>query len=85
MAPAGLEVTMVSRHVKGLSEIHQFGAYQIAFAVATSMGTIVGGQLYVRLEKGWTAVIWFAFGSAIVSMPLYFFFSGNQSMADGVV
>ncbi|ODO12109.1 hypothetical protein I350_00895 [Cryptococcus amylolentus CBS 6273] len=84
MNPAGLEVTMVARDIKGLSEIHQFGALQIAFAISTAVGTIIGGQFYDRIPNGWSAVIWFAFGIAVAVLPLIFFFSGNRPLVKRV-
>ncbi|WVQ75008.1 hypothetical protein IAR50_004616 [Cryptococcus sp. DSM 104548] len=80
MAPTGLEVTMVSRKVPGISEIHQFSAMNIAFAVSTAVGTIAGGQMYDNLKNGWSAVIWFSFAAAVAILPPQFFFSGNISL-----
>ncbi|OXG80543.1 hypothetical protein C348_03667 [Cryptococcus neoformans Gb118] len=80
MAPTGLEVTMVARNVVGVSEIHQFAAMNIAFAISTAIGTIAGGQIYDHLANGWAAVIWFCFAMAVVIMPLLFFFAGNKSI-----
>ncbi|ODO00821.1 hypothetical protein L198_03148 [Cryptococcus wingfieldii CBS 7118] len=80
MSPTGLEVTMVSRSVPGISEIHQFSAMNIAFAISTAIGTIAGGQMYDHLQNGWAAVIWFSFASAVAIIPLQFFFSGNISL-----
>ncbi|KGB77925.2 hypothetical protein CNBG_4012 [Cryptococcus deuterogattii R265] len=80
MAPTGLEVTMVARKVEGVSEIHQFAAMNIAFAISTAIGTIAGGQMYDHVAKGWVAAIWFCFAMAVVIMPLLFFFAGNKSI-----
>ncbi|WVR08153.1 hypothetical protein IAU60_005199 [Kwoniella sp. DSM 27419] len=77
--PAGLEVTMVARKTEGISEIHQFAAMNIAFAISTSIGAIIGGQMYDHLSDGWSAVLWLAFGIIAISLPLPFFFTGNRT------
>ncbi|TYJ55603.1 hypothetical protein B9479_003753 [Cryptococcus floricola] len=81
MTPAGPEVSIDSRHVKGLGEIHQFGALQVAFAISTVVGTTVGGQFYDHIDNDWTAVIWFPFGIAVAALPIYFFFVGDRPLA----
>ncbi|WVQ95955.1 hypothetical protein IAU59_003054 [Kwoniella sp. CBS 9459] len=78
--PAGLEVTMVARETDGISEIHQFAAMNIAFAISTSVGAVVGGQMYDHISNGWWAVIWLAFGIVAVTLPLPFFFTGNRTL-----
>ncbi|AAW46370.2 hypothetical protein CNK02920 [Cryptococcus deneoformans JEC21] len=80
MAPTGLEVTMVARNIDGVSEIHQFAAMNIAFAISSAIGTIVGGQMYDHVPNGWAATIWFCFGMAVVVIPFLFFFAGNRSL-----
>ncbi|WVF68416.1 hypothetical protein IAT40_003181 [Kwoniella sp. CBS 6097] len=77
--PAGLEVTMVARETEGISEIHQFAAMNVAFAISTSIGAVIGGQMYDHLTNGWWAVIWLAFGIIAVTLPFPFFFTGNRS------
>ncbi|KAK8849598.1 hypothetical protein IAR55_004933 [Kwoniella newhampshirensis] len=80
MGPTGLEVTMVARNIEGISEIHQFAAMNIAFAISTALGTVVGGQIYDHLSNGWAAVIWFCFGVCVFVMPFPFFFTGNKAL-----
>ncbi|WWD20223.1 hypothetical protein CI109_104699 [Kwoniella shandongensis] len=79
MGPTGLEVTMVARNIDGISEIHQFAAMNIAFAISTAIGTVAGGQMYDHLTNGWAAVIWFCFGVCAFVIPFPFFFTGNKS------
>ncbi|WVQ79320.1 hypothetical protein IAT38_001417 [Cryptococcus sp. DSM 104549] len=80
MSPTGLEVTMVARNKEGISEIHQFAAMNVAFAVSTAIGTVAGGQMYDHVPQGWVAVCWFCFGIAVAVTPLTFFFAGNRSL-----
>ncbi|TYJ58873.1 hypothetical protein B9479_000305 [Cryptococcus floricola] len=79
MNPSGLEATMVARNIQGVSEIHQFGAMEIAFALSNALGTLAGGQFYDNIpnHQGWTAVIWFIFGVSVVVMPMMFCFAGE--------
>ncbi|WVW87013.1 hypothetical protein I302_109069 [Kwoniella bestiolae CBS 10118] len=78
--PAGLEVTIVARQTPGISEIHQFAAMNVAFAISTSIGAVVGGQMYDHLPSGWAAICWFALGLTAISLPFPFFFSGNKTL-----
>lgn len=71
---------MVARNIDGVSEIHQFAAMNIAFAISSAIGTIVGGQMYDHVPNGWAATIWFCFGMAVVVIPFLFFFAGNRSL-----
>ncbi|WVQ82530.1 hypothetical protein IAT38_004659 [Cryptococcus sp. DSM 104549] len=80
LAPTGLEVTMVALQKEGISEIHQFAAISVAFAVSTAIGTVVGGQVYDHVQNGWTAVCWFCFGVGAAVAPFTFFFAGNRSL-----
>ncbi|OCF34316.1 hypothetical protein I316_03830 [Kwoniella heveanensis BCC8398] len=75
--PAGLEVTMVARET--VSDIDQFAAMNIAFAISTSVGAVVGGQMYDHISNGWWAVIWLAFGIVAITLPFPFFFTGNRT------
>ncbi|WVN87705.1 uncharacterized protein L203_102893 [Cryptococcus depauperatus CBS 7841] len=85
LAPTGLEVAMVARNIEGISEIHQFAAMNIAFAVSIAVGTVVGGQMYDHLPNGWTAVCWFCFGLTAFAIPFPFLFTGNKSLYQRLV
>ncbi|ODO05638.1 hypothetical protein I350_04697 [Cryptococcus amylolentus CBS 6273] len=78
--PSGLESTIIARRTQGISEIHQFGIMEVAFATATAVGTLVGGHVYdeVPSNAGWDAVMWFLFAIALLSLPMVFFFSGED-------
>nr|XP_019043632.1 hypothetical protein I302_08212 [Kwoniella bestiolae CBS 10118]OCF22562.1 hypothetical protein I302_08212 [Kwoniella bestiolae CBS 10118] len=80
-SPTGLEITLVARKTPGISEIHQFAALNVAFAISSSIGAVVGGQMYDHISpSGWAAICWFALGMIAMSLPLPFLFSGNKSI-----
>lgn len=58
LGPTGLEITLAARGKKGLTEIHQFAAMNVFFAVSTCVGAIAGGQMYDHVAKGFEAVCW---------------------------
>ncbi|WVQ77402.1 hypothetical protein IAR50_007087 [Cryptococcus sp. DSM 104548] len=74
MTPSGLEATMVARKMEGISEIHLFGALEVASALASGVGNVAGAQLYDHVS--WAAVMWFNFAVTLVVVPVLFFFAG---------
>lgn len=69
---ASLEMAIVSKHREGISEIHQFAALNIAFAISSAVGAIAGGQIYDGVKNGWNVLCWvgFAFFVAAIAPPL---------------
>ncbi|ORX37801.1 major facilitator superfamily domain-containing protein [Kockovaella imperatae] len=82
LGPVGLELAMAAREVEGMSEIHQFSAMNLAFSISSAIGSVVGGQMYDRLNHGWEAVCWFMFAVTIVFIPLPFLTAGKRTLWD---
>lgn len=69
-AVASLEVAIVSKYREGISEIHEFAAMNLAFAVSSAVGAIAGGQIYNALSNGWEVVCWICFACfAVMIVP----------------
>ncbi|CAD6570457.1 MAG: hypothetical protein TREMPRED_005852 [Tremellales sp. Tagirdzhanova-0007] len=81
LGPVGLEVAMAARSIEGMSEIHQFAAMNVAFSISTSIGAVVGGQMYGNVSSGWTAVVLFGFACSAISVPVPFFFTGRKPLS----
>jgi len=65
---ASLEMAIVSKFKPGVSEIHEFAAMNLAFAVSSAIGAIVGGQIYDHVHNGWNVVMWIGFGAFALSI-----------------
>jgi MFS family permease len=69
---ASLEMAIVSKFKPGISEIHEFAAMNLAFAISSAIGAIIGGQIYDNVPNGWNVVCWIGFGAfaACIVPPL---------------
>ncbi|RXK41833.1 hypothetical protein M231_00832 [Tremella mesenterica] len=80
LGPVSLELSLVAKDMPGIGEIHQFAGMNIAFAISTSVGAVVGGQLYDHASNGWVAVSWFCFGVCVSGIPSMVLYVGNRPL-----
>ncbi|WVR08154.1 hypothetical protein IAU60_005200 [Kwoniella sp. DSM 27419] len=85
MGPTGFEVAMATKDVEGISEIHQYAAINMAFAIASAVGSVAGGQMYDHITKGWEAVCWLLFAICAASLPIPFFYTGDRTLLDRIL
>lgn len=76
-AVASLEVAIVSKFRDGISEIHEFAAMNLAFAVSSAIGAIVGGQIYDSLSNGWDVICWICFACFVVMVAPPLLWTGS--------
>ncbi|TXT14479.1 uncharacterized protein COLE_00672 [Cutaneotrichosporon oleaginosum] len=74
---ASLEVAIVSKFREGISEIHEFAAMNLAFAVSSAVGAVVGGQILNNVENGWDVICWIGFALFILIIPPSLQFTGK--------
>ncbi|BEJ14958.1 hypothetical protein CspHIS471_0407250 [Cutaneotrichosporon sp. HIS471] len=74
---ASLEVAIVSKFKDGISEIHEFAAMNLAFAVSSAVGAVVGGQIYNNVSNGWAVICWIGFALFILIIPPSLQFTGK--------
>ncbi|GMK53847.1 hypothetical protein CspeluHIS016_0104330 [Cutaneotrichosporon spelunceum] len=74
---ASLEVAIVSKFRQGISEIHQFAAMNLAFAVSSAVGAIVGGQIYNNVRNGWDVLCWIGFALFALIIPPSLLYTGK--------
>lgn len=74
---ASLEVAIVSKFRPGISEIHEFAAMNLAFAVSSAVGAVVGGQIYNNVPNGWNVICWICFACFILMIPPALLWTGG--------
>ncbi|KAJ3575911.1 hypothetical protein NP233_g775 [Leucocoprinus birnbaumii] len=52
ISPLTAELAAVSRNIQGVGYAHVYAAFNVAFGIGTTIGPIVGGQMYDHLQKG---------------------------------
>ncbi|KAJ7596783.1 major facilitator superfamily domain-containing protein [Mycena floridula] len=58
VTPIMTELAAISAAIEGVGYAHIYGAFNLAFGVGTSVGPILGGQIYehVNVTRGWLAI-----------------------------
>lgn len=80
LSPVSLELALCAQNMDGIGEIHQFAGMNLAFAISTAVGSVIGGQMYAHAPHGWAAVCWFCFGVTAPTVVASFFFTGNLTL-----
>ncbi|KAF8167837.1 MFS general substrate transporter [Crassisporium funariophilum] len=80
IAPLTAELAAVSRDIDGVGYGHVYGAFNLVYGIGTSVGPIVGGQMYDRLNRGWMALCLLATGLLAVSLLLAVGFVGSDPL-----
>lgn len=75
---ASIEMAIASKYKQGISEIHEFAALNLAFAVSSAIGAVVGGQIYDAAPNGWDIVCWICFACFAVSAIPPFLWTGSR-------
>ncbi len=74
---ASLEVAIVSKFRPGISEIHEFAAMNLAFAISSAVGAVVGGQILNNVKNGWNVICWIGFALFIMIFLPTLLFTGK--------
>lgn len=77
---ASIEMAVASQFRPGISEIHEFAALNLAFAVSSAVGAVVGGQIYDAAANGWDIVCWICFAVFAVSVVPPIVWTGSRPM-----
>ena len=51
------ELAAVARSIEGVGYAHVYGVLNLSFGVGSTIGPIIGGQMYDHLANGWTAIV----------------------------
>ncbi|KAJ7102430.1 MFS general substrate transporter [Mycena belliarum] len=83
ISPLMAELAAVSRGIEGVGYGHVYGAFNLVYGIGTTLGPVIGGQLYAHLHRtqGWTVISLLAVGLLLVSLVLTFLYMGERPMA----
>ncbi|KAF4623451.1 hypothetical protein D9613_002041 [Agrocybe pediades] len=78
ISPLTAELAAVSRESEGVGYAHVYGAFNLVYGIGTTIGPIIGGQLFDHLRRGWLALCLLAAGLLTVCLILAFCFVGSN-------
>lgn len=59
-------------------DAHVYGAFNLAYGIGTTVGPVVGGQMYDHIYKGWLAICLLAVGLLGLCVIVAFFYVGEE-------
>ncbi|PVG02159.1 MFS general substrate transporter, partial [Serendipita vermifera] len=62
VTPFTADLAAAARELDGIGYAHVFGAFNFAYACATAVGPLLGGQIYGHVKHGWTIIMCLAAG-----------------------
>ncbi|XP_006454567.1 hypothetical protein AGABI2DRAFT_214792, partial [Agaricus bisporus var. bisporus H97] len=80
ISPLTAELAAVSRSMQGVGYAHIYAAFNIAYGIGTSVGPIIGGQMYDHISQGWFAICMFDLAMLLLSVLLAFPFTGERPL-----
>ncbi|KAJ7604899.1 MFS general substrate transporter [Mycena polygramma] len=78
LSPVMAELANVSRGMEGVGYGHVYGAFNLVYGIGTSLGPVIGGQLYAHLSKGWLAISLLSAGFLFICLVLAFCYTGDD-------
>ncbi|KAF8887788.1 major facilitator superfamily domain-containing protein [Infundibulicybe gibba] len=80
IGPIITEMTAVSRAIDGIEYAHVYGVFNLAYGVGSSVGPIVGGQIYDHVKRGWATLCLLVVGFSAISVVPVFFHTGGAPL-----
>ncbi|TFK30700.1 MFS general substrate transporter [Coprinopsis marcescibilis] len=80
ISPVTAELAAVARKTEGVGYAHVYSAYNMAYAIGTTIGPIVGGQMHDRLPNGWMAICLLAISTLGAGSIIAFAFIGETPL-----
>ncbi|KAK0457110.1 MFS general substrate transporter [Desarmillaria tabescens] len=85
LSPLTVELASVARSIDGIGYAHVYGAFNLAYGIGTTVGPVVGGQMYDHIHKGWLAICLLATGLLGLSVVVAFFYVGDKPIAQSFI
>ncbi|KAH6917121.1 major facilitator superfamily domain-containing protein [Coprinopsis sp. MPI-PUGE-AT-0042] len=85
VSPLTAELAAVARKIDGVGYGHVYGAFNLAYGMGSTVGPVVGGQMYDHLEKGWMAISLLAAGLIALGSLLTFACTGERPLLHRVL
>ncbi|KAK0189482.1 MFS general substrate transporter [Armillaria mellea] len=64
---------------------HVYGAFNLAYGIGTTVGPVVGGQMYDHINKGWLAICLLAVGLLGLSVVVTLLYVGETPIAQSFI
>ncbi|KAF8912925.1 major facilitator superfamily domain-containing protein [Gymnopilus junonius] len=80
ISPVTAELAAVSRGMEGVGYGHVYGAFNFVYGIGTSVGPIIGGQIYDHVGRGWLVLCVLAMSLLALSLLLAFCFIGGNPL-----
>ncbi|KAJ7226014.1 MFS general substrate transporter [Mycena pura] len=96
LSPVMVELASVSRNIEGVGYGHVYGAFNLVYGIGmnyfifhsartnaqtgTTVGPVVGGQMYAHSRQGWLAISLLSSGLLVGSLALTFCYTGDDPM-----
>ncbi|KAJ6569655.1 MFS general substrate transporter [Mycena capillaripes] len=78
LSPVMAELAGVSRGIEGVGYGHVYGAFNLVYGIGTSLGPVIGGQMYAHLKEGWLAINLLSSGLLFVCLVLTSCYTGDD-------
>ncbi|PBK99944.1 MFS general substrate transporter [Armillaria gallica] len=85
LSPLTVELASVARSIDGIGYAHVYGAFNLAYGIGTTVGPVVGGQMYDHITKGWLAICLLAVGLLGLSVIVTLFNVGEEPVAQSFI
>ncbi|KAK0200813.1 major facilitator superfamily domain-containing protein [Desarmillaria ectypa] len=85
LSPLTVELASVARSIDGIGYAHVYGTFNLAYGMGTTVGPVVGGQMYDHISKGWLAICLLATGLLGLSVVVAFFYVGDKPVAHSFI
>ncbi|PBK69466.1 MFS general substrate transporter [Armillaria solidipes] len=85
LSPLTVELASVARSIDGIGYAHVYGAFNLAYGIGTTVGPVVGGQMYDHINKGWLAICLTAVGLLGLSVVVTLFYVGDKPIAQSFI
>ncbi|KAJ7748535.1 major facilitator superfamily domain-containing protein [Mycena maculata] len=80
LTPITAELAAVSRSIEGVGYGHIYGTFNLAYGISTTVGPVVGGQIYTHLREGWLAINLLSASLLFVGLALSFCYMGEDPL-----
>ncbi|KAF9470717.1 MFS general substrate transporter [Pholiota conissans] len=80
MSPLSAELAAVSRTMEGVGFGHVYGALNLVYGIGSTLGPIVGGQIFDHVKRGWMVLCLVSTAMLSVSLVLASCFIGSDPL-----
>ncbi|KAK7026072.1 hypothetical protein VNI00_015718 [Paramarasmius palmivorus] len=81
LAPFTAELADVARHIEGIGYAHVYAAFNLAYGMGSTVGPVMGGQIYDGVEEGWSTLCFVNVGWVFFASVVGFFFVGERPLS----